>query len=133
LECRQEQEILYSIVTKPALEPTQPPIYGESAALSTGVKGPEREADQKFPSTAENKNDWTYTYTPPSAFIARKEKISLYTGDYSPNSSLFFSILQFTYGSSTEVSTDQVLGVDNITHYLENSRTNYWRVSKRVE
>lgn len=71
------------------MEHNQPPIYGESAALSTGVKGPGREADQKLPSSAEIKNDWIHTYTPPSAFIACKEKTSLYMGDYSPNCSLF--------------------------------------------
>jgi len=88
-ECRQEYEILYSILTRPGMELTQPPIYGESAALSTGVKGLGREADHKLPSTAESKNDWIYIYTPPSAFIAGKEKTSLYMGDYFPDSSLF--------------------------------------------
>jgi hypothetical protein len=81
--------MLYSAVTRPALEPTQPAIYGESAALCTGLKGPGREADHKLPSTAEFKNDLICTYTPTSAFIACRQKTSLYIGDYSPNSSLF--------------------------------------------
>jgi len=61
----------------------------ESACLSAGVKGPRREADHKLPFTAEIKNDWNYTDTPTSVFIACTEKTSLYMGDYSPDSSLF--------------------------------------------
>jgi hypothetical protein len=38
------------------------------AALSLGVKRPGREADHSPPSSAEVKNAWNYTSTPPNAF-----------------------------------------------------------------
>jgi hypothetical protein len=49
-------ERLVSAPNRPALEPTQPPIQRELAALSPGVKRPGREADQSPPSSAEVKN-----------------------------------------------------------------------------
>jgi hypothetical protein len=39
-----------------------------SGALSLGVKRPEREADHRPPSSAEVKNAWSYTSTPPIHF-----------------------------------------------------------------
>jgi hypothetical protein len=46
--------------------PTQPPIQGVSGALSLGVKRPVRETDHSPPSSAEDKNVWRYTSTPPT-------------------------------------------------------------------
>jgi hypothetical protein len=56
---------LLTNVSMPALEPTQPPIQWISGALSIGVKRPGREADHSPPSSAEVKNAWNYTSTPP--------------------------------------------------------------------
>jgi hypothetical protein len=52
-----------SRASKPALGPTQPPI-------SPGVKRMGREADHWSPASAEVKNAWSYTSTPPSVFMA---------------------------------------------------------------
>jgi hypothetical protein len=43
----------------------QPPIQWVPGALSLGVKRPRREADHSPPSSAEVKNAWSYTSTPP--------------------------------------------------------------------
>jgi hypothetical protein len=51
--------------SRPFLGPTQPPIQWVSRALSLGVKWPGREADHSPPSSAEVKNVWSYTSTPP--------------------------------------------------------------------
>jgi hypothetical protein len=47
---------LYSTGSRPALEPTQPPIQWVSGALSPVVKGPGREAKHLSPSSAEAEN-----------------------------------------------------------------------------
>jgi hypothetical protein len=44
---------------------TQPPIQWVPGALSLEVKRPEGEADYSPPSSAEVKNTWSYTSTPP--------------------------------------------------------------------
>jgi hypothetical protein len=46
---------LFTIVSRPALGPTQPPTQWVPGALSLGVNGPGREADQSPPSSAEVK------------------------------------------------------------------------------
>jgi hypothetical protein len=45
--------------------PTQPPTQWVPGALSLGVKRPGSEADHSPPSSAEVKNAWSYTSTPP--------------------------------------------------------------------
>jgi hypothetical protein len=55
----------FTSASRTALEPTQPPIQWVSGALSLGVKRPGREADHSPPSSAEVKNAWSYTSTPP--------------------------------------------------------------------
>jgi hypothetical protein len=68
---RQGLEIfLFTTASKMALEPTQPPIQWVPGVLSFGVKRPGREADHSPPSTAEEKNTWTYTSTPQYVFMA---------------------------------------------------------------
>ena len=52
---------LFSRTSRLALGLTQPHIYWVPGALSTGVKWP--------PPTANVKNEWTYTSTPPYAFM----------------------------------------------------------------
>jgi hypothetical protein len=61
---------IFTTASRPALEPTQPPIQWEPGALSLGVKQPRRRADHSPPSSAEIKNAWCYTSTPPYAFMA---------------------------------------------------------------
>jgi hypothetical protein len=55
---------LFTIASKPALGPTQPPIQWVPGDLSQGVKRLGREADHTSPSIAEVKNAWSYTSTP---------------------------------------------------------------------
>jgi hypothetical protein len=56
---------LFTTASRTALGPTQPPIQWVLEALSLGVKRPGRETDHSPPSTAEVKNAWSYTSTPP--------------------------------------------------------------------
>jgi len=53
-----------------ALGPTQPPIQWKQGALSLGIKRPRCEADHSPPSSAELKNEWSYTSIPQYVFIA---------------------------------------------------------------
>jgi hypothetical protein len=55
---------LFTTVSRTALGPTQPPVQWIPAALSLGVKQPGREADHSPPSSAEVKNECSYTSTP---------------------------------------------------------------------
>jgi hypothetical protein len=59
----------FSMSSRPALGPTQPPIQWAPGALSPGVKRPGREADRSPPTSAEVKKTWVYTSTPPYAFM----------------------------------------------------------------
>jgi hypothetical protein len=56
---------LFTTESRPALEPTEPPIQWLPGALSLVVKRPGREADHSPPSSVELKNAWGYTSTPP--------------------------------------------------------------------
>jgi hypothetical protein len=56
---------LFTTLSRPAPGPTQPPIQWVSGALSLGVKQPRREVYHSPPSSAEVKNAWNYTSTPP--------------------------------------------------------------------
>jgi hypothetical protein len=62
---------LFTIVSRTALGPTQPPIQWIPGALSLGVKRPGREADHSSPSSAEVNNAWSYTSTLQYVFMAR--------------------------------------------------------------
>jgi hypothetical protein len=53
----------------PRLRPTQPPIQWVPEVLSLGVKRQGCEADNPPPSSAEIKNEWSYTYNPQYAFM----------------------------------------------------------------
>jgi hypothetical protein len=55
---------LFATASRTDLGPIQPPIMG-TAAISPRVKRPGREADHSPPSSAEVKNAWSYTSTPP--------------------------------------------------------------------
>jgi hypothetical protein len=57
-----------SPVSRPALGPTQPPIQWVPGAISPAEKQPGREADHSPPSSAEDKNTWSYT-SPPIIFL----------------------------------------------------------------
>jgi hypothetical protein len=56
---------LFTTASRTALEPTQPPIQWVPGAFSLGIKRPGCEADHSPPSSAEVKNTWSYTSTPP--------------------------------------------------------------------
>jgi hypothetical protein len=57
--------LLFTTVSRTALGLTQPPMKWVPGALSMGVKWPEREADHSPPSSAEVRNEWSYTSIPP--------------------------------------------------------------------
>jgi hypothetical protein len=56
---------LFTTAFRPALGPTQPPIQWLPEAVFLKVKWPGREADHSPLSSAEVKNAWSYTSTPP--------------------------------------------------------------------
>jgi hypothetical protein len=56
---------LFITASRTALGPTQPPIQCVPGILSLGVKRPGSEANHSPPSSAEIKNAWSYTSTPP--------------------------------------------------------------------
>jgi hypothetical protein len=62
--------ILFTTVSRTALEPTQPPIQWVPVPLSLGLKWPVREADPWPPSLVEVPNAWSYSATPQYAFMA---------------------------------------------------------------
>jgi len=59
----------FATASRPAPGLTQPPIQWVPRLLPRGVKRPGHEADYSPPSSAEVKNTWNYTSTPPYAFI----------------------------------------------------------------
>jgi hypothetical protein len=61
---------IFSISSRQALGPTQPPIQWVPGVLSPGVKRQGREAHHSPPASAEVKKMWIYTSTPPYAFMA---------------------------------------------------------------
>jgi hypothetical protein len=60
----------FSMLSRPALGSTQPPVQWVPGALSQGVNLPEREANHLPPTSAEVKKMWIYTSTPPYSFMA---------------------------------------------------------------
>jgi hypothetical protein len=56
---------LLNTVSRTVLGLTQPLTQWVPGAFSLGVKRPGREADHSLPSSAEAKNAWSYTPTPP--------------------------------------------------------------------
>jgi len=60
----------FTTVSRPALEPTLPPIQWVPGVLSLEVKRPGRETDHSPPSSAEVNNVWRYNSTPQYAFMA---------------------------------------------------------------
>jgi hypothetical protein len=58
----------FSVSSRPALGPTQPPIQWTPGALSLGVKRPGCEADHLPPTSAEDKKMWIYTSSHPYVF-----------------------------------------------------------------
>jgi hypothetical protein len=59
----------FSMLSRLALGPTQPPIQWVPGALSPGVKQPGREADHSPPTSAKIKKTWVYTSTPQYTFM----------------------------------------------------------------
>jgi hypothetical protein len=65
-ESRQRLRIfLFTTASRPALGPTQTPIQRVCGSFSLGIIRPGCEADHSPPSSAEVKNAWSYTSTPP--------------------------------------------------------------------
>jgi len=57
--------VLFTTTSRPALEPTQPPIQRVPGVLSPGVKWMGHEAGHIPPSNAKIKNEWSCISTPP--------------------------------------------------------------------
>jgi hypothetical protein len=64
LTCSIKKDIKWSLQNGSGAHPVSYPM-GTGGALSLGVKRPGREADHSPPSSAEVKNAWNYTSTPP--------------------------------------------------------------------
>jgi len=56
---------LFATMSRLAPMPTQPSVHWLLGELKQGVKWPGHEADHLPPSSAEVKNAWNYTSTPP--------------------------------------------------------------------
>jgi hypothetical protein len=69
-DSRQRKILMFSTASRPTLGPSQPPIQCVTGAISPGVMRSGREADHSPPCSAEVKNTWTYTSTPPYVFMA---------------------------------------------------------------
>jgi hypothetical protein len=63
---------IFATASKPVLGPIQPPVQGVHWAPPLGgrIKRPGHKADHLLPSSAEIRNEWSYTSTPPYIFIA---------------------------------------------------------------
>jgi hypothetical protein len=61
---------IFSMSSRLALGPIQPPIQWVPGGLFKGVKRQGREANRSSPASAEVKKMWIYTSTPPYAFMA---------------------------------------------------------------
>jgi hypothetical protein len=59
---------LFTTMSRPTLEPTQPLIQWVLETLFLRVKWPECEDNHSPPSNAKVKNVWSYTSTPPIHF-----------------------------------------------------------------
>jgi len=57
---------LFTTASRMALGPTQYPIQRVPGAFSLGIKRPGREGNHSPPSSADVKNAWSYTSTPPT-------------------------------------------------------------------
>jgi hypothetical protein len=64
------KNVLFSKSSRPAVRSTKPPIQWVPGLLSPEVKRPGREVNHSPPTSAEVKKMWTYTSTPPYAFMA---------------------------------------------------------------
>jgi hypothetical protein len=58
------------MLSRRALESTQPPIQLESGILTPAIKWQDREAGHSPPTSTEGKKTWNYTLTPPYTFMA---------------------------------------------------------------
>jgi hypothetical protein len=66
----QGQGIFFSLPPRLALRSTQPNSRWVPGALNLGVKGLWHDAAHSPPCSAEVKNAWSYTFTPPYVFTA---------------------------------------------------------------
>jgi hypothetical protein len=66
----QGQEYFFATASRPVQRPTQSPVQWVHKATSPAVKWPGCEADHSPSSSAEVKNEWRYTSTPPYVFMA---------------------------------------------------------------
>jgi hypothetical protein len=67
---RRVKNFLFSMLSRPAPGPSEPPIQWVPWALSPGVERPGCEADHSPQASAKVKKMWIYTSTPPNTFIA---------------------------------------------------------------
>jgi len=91
---------LFVTASRPALGPTQPPIQWIPWAFKPGVKRPGREANHSPPSSAEFKNEYSYTSTPPIHLCG--QLIYLYL--YRHNTNVFDKAAMLVYIASSKIS-----------------------------
>jgi hypothetical protein len=101
---------LFTIASRMTLGPTQPPVQWVPWALSLGIKQLRCEADHSPPSSAEVKNVWSYTSTPP---------IHLHVWCLAKNRDNFTFTFTFTFGDVACGHTDrQYLSCMHFLHKL---------------
>jgi len=76
---------LFTTASRTALGPTQAPIQWVTGSLSLEVKRPGREADHSHTSSAEVKNAFSYTSTPPVRLHGVIVKLSLSVDGHLPD------------------------------------------------
>jgi hypothetical protein len=112
----------FATASRPALKPTQPPIQWVTGAISQGVKRPGRESGHSPPSSAEVKNAWSYTYTPPCYMVWHlvKQKYNFY-----PCRILIYFYREIVYilQRIPEMLLEPYARTHTLTHSLAHSRT----------
>jgi hypothetical protein len=79
--CQRQALFSFAIISRPDPGPTHPHIQRIPGVLYPWVKRSGREAKYSPPSSAEAKNAWGYTSTPPHVFLAWCLKTHMYNSD----------------------------------------------------
>jgi len=86
---------LFTTVSRPAKEPTQPPIKCSTKSFSLVVKRLGRVANNSHPSSTEFKNEWSYTSAP--SLRLHGVVLSYSTGTILPYLTRWGWVLRFTH------------------------------------
>jgi hypothetical protein len=134
---------IFTTASRMALGPTQPPVQWVLGALSLGVKRPGREADHSLPSSAEVKNAWSYTSTPPYVFMAwclvkhrdnftgwvyRHVSWTVTDGKWMTHCTRWWNVLYLTSGGS--ICLTYITNLFQRVTFIRNSSLSEWLHSK---